>query len=280
MIKRSFVFILAYLLISEFAISQELFVFSEPASNMPSRSVAFRITARYPDSKFNNYFKQRYMPEFMLGLNKNLMMHLSGTFSDYYSLKVRWESIRGYLKYRFLSKDGLHRHFRMAAFLEGSHSRGPFLYEELSLEGDNSGVQGGLIATQLVNKLALSGTFGYTRVFADRGEHTVHQGHSLNMLNYSISTGYLLFPNNYTDYHQTNVNLYLEILGGKCLDQNHYSIDIAPAFQLIFNSTTKINLGAKFQLSGSMTRVGENLYQISAEHTLLNVLGKKRRKSL
>ena len=44
----------------------------------------------------------------------------------------------------------------MAAFAEGSYSRSPFYYGDINLDGDNSGVQAGIIATQLVNKLAVS----------------------------------------------------------------------------------------------------------------------------
>jgi hypothetical protein len=56
----------------------------------------------------------------------------------------------GVWKYRFLSNDGMFSHFRMAAFIEGSLSRNKEMYDELSLEGDQSGIQAGLIATQLV----------------------------------------------------------------------------------------------------------------------------------
>src|SRR5688500_99748 len=83
--------------------AQELYVFSEPASNMPAKSISVKLTARYPDSKYNDFFKQRYMPEVMVGVNKNLMVHLSGTFSDYYTINPAWESVKFYAKYRFLS---------------------------------------------------------------------------------------------------------------------------------------------------------------------------------
>lgn len=256
--------------------AQELYVFSEPASNMPARSMSFKVTGRYPDSKLNNYFKQRYIPEVMIGASKNLMIHISAGLSDYYSAKIRPESIKGYVKYRFLSNDEVHRHFRMAAFAEASYSRNKFLYDEFTLDGDLSGVQFGVIATQLVNKFAASATFSYMQGF---GETTHHQhddsGNELSMFNYSISTGYLLLPRNYTSYKQTNLNLYLELLGSKGTNHKHYYIDLAPAVQLIFNSTTKLNLGARFQLNGNMVRVGERTYQVSLEHTILNVFKKR-----
>lgn len=259
--------------------AQELYVFSEPASNMPARSVSFKLTGRYPNSKLNNYFKQRYVPEVMFGLSKNWMLHIAGGFSDYYSEKVRPESIKGYLKWRFLSQDGVHRHFRMAAFLEISKSRNEFLYDEFTLDGDLSGMQTGIIATQLVNRLAVSGTVSFMRGFAPttthHGSSGSHGSEDLSMLTYSASAGYLLFPKEYVDYRQTNLNLYLEFLGSNGFGHNHYYIDIAPAVQLIFNSTTKLNLGARFQMAGNMTRVGEQTYQVSLEHTILNAFKKR-----
>lgn len=256
--------------------AQELYVFTEPASNMPARSLSFKLTGRYPDSKYNNYFKQRYIPEVMIGINKNWMAHITAGLSDYYSEKIRPESIRGYVKWRFLSNDDVHRHFRMAAFAEGSYSRNRHLYDEFTLDGDLSGVQAGLIATQLVNRLAVSATASYMRGFEKESGHSIHsEGLMLDMFNYSLSAGYLLLPRDYQDYKQTNLNLYLELLGSKGLDGNMYLVDLAPAIQLIFNSTTKVNLGARFELTGNMVRVGERTYQVSIEHTILNAFKKK-----
>lgn len=255
--------------------AQELYVFSEPASNMPARSMSLKLTGRYPDSKKNNYFKQRYNPEVMFGLSKKWMLHIAGSLSDYYSPKIRPESIKAYAKYRFLSNDEVHRHFRMAAFTEFAYSRNDFLYDEFSLDGDLSGMQLGLIATQLVNKFAASVTANYTQGFGEIPPHHKIGGDPRQMFNYSLSGGYLLFPKNYTSYRQTNLNLYLELLGAKSINRGDYYTDLAPAVQLIFNSTTKLNLGARFQLSGNMVRVGERTYLVSMEHTILNVLKKK-----
>src|SRR4051812_45251720 len=82
--------------------SQELFVFSEPASNMPAKTVGLKLTGFYPSA---NTVKQRYKPEAMVGINKNWMVHLSTSFSDYYSSNVRLESGKAYVKYRFFSND-------------------------------------------------------------------------------------------------------------------------------------------------------------------------------
>jgi hypothetical protein len=266
-------------LLSLYASAQELYVFSEPASNMPAKSIALKLTARFPDSKYNNFFKQRYTPEVMFGVNKRIMVHVSGTFSDFYTVNPAWESVKLYGKYRFLSIDDVHRHFRMAAFVDGSYSKSPFLYGDINLEGDNSGIQGGLIATELINKFAISGTAAVTKIFAEKGEHTVHEAHALKAFNYSVSAGYLLFPKDYTDFKQTNLNLYVELIGMKGLDQKHSMIDLAPAAQIIFNSNFKINLGYRFQVKGDMLRVGERSWVVSLERTFLGAL-KRRHKDV
>ncbi len=260
--------------------AQELYVFTEPASNMPASSISAKLTAKYPNSKYNNYFKQRYKPEIMFGITKNLMVHASSTFSDYYSYRLRLESGRLYAKWRFYSKDDIHRHFRLAAFAEGAYSNSPFLYGDINLEGDNSGMHGGLIATQLLNKLAISGTAGVIKVYSKTAQHSGHEGHSLEALNYSLSAGYLLFPKSYTDYKQPNLNLYMEMLGMKGLKQNDFMLDLAPAVQLIVNSNLKINAGYRFQVKGNMLRVGEQSWQLSLERTFLGVLKNKTKRTV
>jgi len=249
--------------------AQELYVFSNPASNIPAKSISTKITARSPISDNNKRFRQRYMPELMFGLNKNLMVNISGTFSDYYSTNLRPESVKAYAKYRFLSKDDVHKHFRMAAFAEVSGTQSPYVYGDMSLNGDVDGIQLGVTATQLWHKFALSGTVGYTNVFGDRNK-LLHPFHSFNAINYTIAGGYLVFPKTYTSYQQTNLNVYLEVMGLKNLDNDGYMIDIAPALQLIFNSKTKVSFGKSFQLKSNMVRVGQNTYQLSVERTIFN----------
>ncbi|MEJ0102101.1 MAG: hypothetical protein WDO19_05865 [Bacteroidota bacterium] len=95
-------------------------------------------------------------------------------------------------------------------------------------------------------------------------------------MNYALSAGYLLFPMNYTDYRQTNMNLYVELLGQQTLDRSTYYWDIAPAIQFIFNSTSKVNIGYRFQVDGNMDRMTKQSVLVSYEWTFLNVLKKRR----
>src|SRR5262245_32270487 len=151
-----------------FAISakgQELFVFTEPASNMPAHSIGLRLKGEYMKPQpWHNLPMHRLMPEVMFGVNKNWMLHTGLSFGDMHTANFSWESIYLYTKYRFLSKDDIHKHFRMAAFAQGTYSRAPFHQDEASLDGDKSGVQFGIIATKLWNKFALSATLGHTQL--------------------------------------------------------------------------------------------------------------------
>lgn len=248
--------------------SQELFIYSEPASNMPSKTIAPKFTGLFSNP---GSFKQRYKPELMFGIDKNWMVHLSSTFSNYYSAATRYESSKLYAKYRFYSDDQVHKHFRIAAFADVAFTRSRYVYDEMSLEGDNSGAQLGVIATKLVNKFALSGTVAYTGLFPKNKVEMHSALNSLNAVNYSLSAGYLLLPKEYVDYNQTNLNVYLEVLGSKSLDNNKRFVDLAPALQLIFNSNTKINFGYRFQVAGNMSRMTERSWLVGFEHTIFNV---------
>jgi hypothetical protein len=258
--------------------AQELYVYSEPASNMPAHSVSAKLSSTLI-TRQNPYnrFMQRYTPEVMLGINKNWMVHAGATFADMHTDNFRWESAYLYGKYRFLSSDDLHSHFRMAVFGEAAYSRSPFHFDELSFQGDKSGVQVGVIATQLWHKLAVSGTVSHLQSLdGSRNDKTLYiPSRIYQAMNYSLSAGYLLLPFEYTDYKQTNLNLYTELLAQQSLDRKAYYVDLAPAVQLIFNSTTKLNLGYRFQLGSDMHRMAKNSWLISVERSFLNALKKK-----
>jgi hypothetical protein len=258
---------------------QELYVYTEPASNMPAHSLSTKPTANFigKNPSAGNRFMQRYTPEVMMGVNKKLMWHLGGSFSDMHSRNFRWESVYTYIKYRFISVDDVHKHFRMAAFGDASYTRSPFEFDEVSLQGDKTGIALGLIATQLINKLAVSATISHTQVLdGSRNDKIVYSPErNYQAMNYSLSAGYLLFPTKYTDYRQTNMNLYVELLGQQTLDRSTHYWDLAPAVQFIFNSTSKANIGYRFQLNGNMERMTEQSLLVSYEWTFLNALKRK-----
>src|ERR1700753_1562674 len=84
------------------AFAQELYVNTEPASNMATHSIGIRLENQ---GYFNPEYKTRTSLEVMLGATKRLMVH--GTFyaSDYYHTGQHFEGGSAYAKYRFLSID-------------------------------------------------------------------------------------------------------------------------------------------------------------------------------
>jgi len=272
--------ILSFLAIFRESGAQELYVFTEPASNMPAHSISAKLTNHFViNDEIYGRVSQRYMPEIMFGFSKKLMVHLATTISNMHTPGFRFESYSLYAKYRFLSKDEIHKHFRMAVFADASHTSAPFHYDEISLMGDKSGVEAGVIVTQLWNKVALSGTLSHTQVFdKSRKSDVIYvPSRDYETLNFSLSGGYLLLPREYTDYKQTNVNLYAELLGQRTLNNARYYIDLAPAIQFIFNSNSKLNIGHRFQLGSDMQRMSTNSWLVSFERTFLNALRRDSR---
>ena len=260
--------------------AQELYPYAEPASNMPSKSISVKMASMFERDLHDNRLMQRHMPELMFGLSKEWMVHAGVNFSNMHQDRLIWEAARTYAKWRFLSVDDVHKHFRMAAFGAATYSRNELDHNEINLmQGDQSGVQAGLVATQLWNKLAVSATGGWNEVLNEkRSSKTYDQIYAFQALNYSLSAGFLLFPVEYKSYDQTNVNLYAELLGYRNMDlsSERYYVDLAPSVQFIFKSTSKLNLGYRFQLAGDITRMAEKSFMISYEYIFLNALKKKK----
>ena len=260
--------------------AQELYPFNDPASNLPAKSISVKLGTMYGKGVHDTRTLQRYMPAIMFGLNKKWMLAGNLGFGNMHEDKFYFESARVYAKYRFLSKDEVHKHFRMAAFATAAYSRNHLDHNELTLWGDQSGVQAGLIATQLWHKFAISGSVSLLEVFDKlRSDKNLPQQYAFESVNYSLSAGYLLFPRTYSDYKQTNLNLYVEMLGGRNLDwkyEKHF-LDIAPSVQLIFNSTGKLNIGYRFEVSSDIYRLMRNSFMVSYEHLFLNALKKKKK---
>ena len=271
-------FIILFFLFSVNKIAgQELYVFTEPASNMPAYSISLKLTDHFvTGNSIYKRFSNRIMPQVMFGISKKIMFHIGGTFGNMHTPDFRYESVNFYAKYRFLSNDEIPQHFRMAAFVDAAATKAPFHYEEITLMGDKSGIEAGLIATQLWNKFALSGTISHTQVIdKSRNNKVIYVPYRMyQALNYSLSGGLLLFPKEYTNYKQTNVNLYTELLAQQTLDSKKHYVDLAPAIQFIFNSNAKFNIGYRFQVSGTMQRMAANSWLVSFERFFLNAFNK------
>jgi hypothetical protein len=247
--------------------AQELYVATEPASNMARHSIGIRIMN---EGTFQTDFKNRTNLEVMFGANKHLMLHANTYFSDFYQTQQHFEGYSFYGKYRFLSIDSVQRHLRGALFTRYSSIKNPLVNDEINLEGDNSGIQSGVVFTQLLHKLALSGSLSYSKAF-DNGTYKLSPGQADKSIGYTFSSGYLIAPKRYTDYKQTNVNLYAEFLGKTNPGKGENLMDFAPALQFIFNSKLRVDLSQRIQLWGNMNRSTKNMYLIRAEYNLFNV---------
>ena len=253
--------------------AQELYVFTEPASNMPTNAVGIRVTN---EGMFEPQFNSRSIAEVMVGLNKNFMFHVQGFLSDMDG-RYRLEGGSLYAKYRLLSIDAMQSHSRAAVYARISMSDRPTYTRDINLEGDNAGWQAGMVFTQLVHKLALSATLGYSKVFEQNNKQITGAHRPDQLLNYSLSSGYLLLPFTYKNYSQPNLNLYFEVLGKTDPSSGNSYVDLAPAVQLILNSKTRIDLGYRFQATGNIAhRYLKNMYLVRVEFNFFNALTKKQ----
>ncbi len=248
--------------------AQELYVNTEPASNMATHSVGVRVENQ---GYFNPVFKNRSTLEIMYGASKSLMIHGSIYQSDYYYNQQHFEGGSAYAKYRFLSVDSIQSHFRGAVFVKAAAINNPLYNQEISLEGDNSGLQSGVVFTKLAHKLAVSASASYLHAFDNSSGNKLPITNANNAVAYTLSTGYLLLPKVYENYNQVNVNLYVELLGKSNIEYNQSYLDAAPAVQFIFNSVFRVDLSYRTALYNNMVRTSNNVYLVRLEYNFFNL---------
>ena len=300
--KKQVLFVYLFIFVNLPSIfSQELFPLNEPASNVPKGVIGIRaIGESYKEVKrFRNQYSLRVMygalPRLTVmatvGVSNhhgidfpaNLITHThdgnqtaytTGEFERGMKYPYRSNGVHLYAKYRFISMDGPHSHFRMAAFAEGAYLKQAHDEAEPNLTGDTKGYGAGLITTCLKNHFAISLTSGFIIPFAHTGLSPDVSGGPMiptkidygRAFPYNLSMGYLLFPQKYKSYDQLNINVYLELLGKAyeaakvqqygnvsvpintpLLAKGNY-IDIAPGVQCIFKSNLRIDLSIKYPL--------------------------------
>jgi hypothetical protein len=269
-------FIFFFLFLNSIIYAQELYVLTEPASNMPSRSIGLRLNNELmPPYKnemrgINNIqYMYRLNPEIMIGINKKWMAHLNVYASNFHHSSFSFEGVETYLKYRFLSLDRVQSHFRMAVYGKAALINNPIQYNDINLQGDNSGLSGGFVMTQLLHKLALSITSGYSRSM-DNLYNSLSPLQPKEALNYSFSAGYLFFPFKYKNFTQPNFNFYLELLGKSNPGTNENYWDLAPALQIILKSRMKLDFAYRRQISGNMLRINTQSFIVKFEYNIFN----------
>ena len=264
-------FLAAAMLFAGAAQSQELFVFTEPASNMAAKSLGIRDMNAFMFEK-DGRLNYHNMPELMWGINKKWMVHVQGFISNRQEGGLKAEGGALYAKYRFLSKDDLQSHFRMAAFGRYSLNNADIHQQEIETMGHNTGYELGLIATQLLHKVAVNSSVSYERALDNKPNYKFPEAESNSATNYTLSAGKLMLPKKYTSFNQTNVNLMVELLGQRLNSNGLSYLDIAPSLQFIIRSQARVDIAWRKQLYSTMDRTAANGVVVKFEYTLFNVL--------
>ncbi len=251
------------------ASGQELFVFTEPASNMPAKSLGIRISNWVMDDQQTSSINYHLIPELMWGVNKKLMIHLEG-FASNRNKHFSAEGGAFYAKYRFLSKDKVYRHFRMAAFGRIAMNNSNIHQDEIETNGHNSGFESGVIATQLLHKQAISATVSYEQATNNTSGNEFPPLQANKAINYALSTGRLILPKDYTDFKQMNLNIMVECLGQYLPENRKMYLDATASIQFIFNSQIRVDIGYKRELYSNMLRTAPNGFMIRIEHLFFN----------
>ena len=262
--------LLIYFQISFKSFAQELFVYTEPASNMPAKSIGIRLMNSFM-GKSDKTINFHTMPEVMVGVNKKLMLHGQSFLSNRNDGLVA-EGGSFYAKYRWLTIEDVHRHFRIASFGRYSFNNSDIHQEEIETVGHNSGYEIGMIATQLIHKYAFNSTVSFEQAQNNTVANKFPTNQSKQAINYTFSAGKLLLPKVYSNYNQTNLNCMIELLGQTLLGNGKSYLDIAPSLQLIFNSVARLDFAYRQQIYSNMLRTAPNGILIKFEYNFFNIL--------
>ena len=250
--------------------AQELFVFTEPASTMATKSFGMRLNNDFWENSGTASVKYLLIPEIMYGVSKNLMVHASVFFSGEDN-HFNMEGGGIYLKYRLYNNDDVQKHFRIALFEKASLNNSGIQQEEINLNGFNSGFETGIIATQLLHKMAFSSGLSLVNALNNEDKKLPLSPKSNTAFNYTLSAGKLVMPKMYKNYNQTNINLMFELLSQFNPGLNKYFIDAAPSIQFIFKSQGRMDIGYRKQLLATLSRVSQSEIFIRLEYNLFNM---------
>lgn len=274
---------------------QELFPHSEPASTVPKGVSGFRFSYNRYKEQSSNRTKEAYHLRYMLGITaKWTVMTTLGISNHHYSkfptdilpyffnhhLRIYpaagfgIEGINVYTKYRFYTLDKYHQHFRVAAFAQGCKSFVAHDAAEPTLMTDNTGYGGGIILTYLYERLGVSVTGGYIHPLVYKQSNIDVRFQSGEAQYIELSTGYRVWPLQYSTYSDLNINVYAEFTwkqyGMARVQQNGETIEFAKyaasnpytymelsagsyidgrfAVQFISNSNSRIDVGVTLDL--------------------------------
>ncbi len=263
------IFFILFLLIHTYIISaQELYINSEPASLIPKGTKVVRLTNSnifLDGSNIMGSISNAFIvtPSLSYGLSKKIMVSGSFQFANKpYEQDMMpnfgFNGFKLYSKQRILTSDKDKYHTRLSSFIKYSYHENKFMKDILDLELQDTGFELGLIGTQLIKKLAISITSGFTRISNidekfTQGTTVKWQKTNVNTFKNSISAGYLLFPRKYKSYRQTNFNIYLEYITNTIITKdfpsryNKFSSTLAPGIQFILLSRSRLDFSYKLR---------------------------------
>ncbi len=252
------------------ASAQELFTYTEPASNMASKSIGIRMSNYLMKENASNRINYHLMPEVMVGVSKAFMVHGTSFLSNR-SNRLVSEGGMLYMKYRFYSIDEVHSHFRLAAVARASINNTDVHQPAIDLIGHNSGYEAGLIATKLIEKVALSAGSSFLYATDNRKNNKfVYGNNNRTAIGYTLSAGKLLLPKAYTSFRQTNVNAMLEFLGQTNLNTGNSFLDAAPSIQFILLSKMRLDFGYRFPIVNKLSRTADTGFLLRFEYNFFN----------
>ncbi len=317
--KTRYILFFLFLLKAGFSFAQELYPNTEAASSIPKGIPGIKLGIEtYQELQI---LRHQYYIRLLYGVTSRLSVYVEtsasnhhndilptnlvnhfhiGTSTIYFAnnknfgidYPYRWGGVYFYSKYRFVSIDREKSHFRMALYANASTTIAAHDEAEPSLDGDNKGYGGGLIATQLMHRLAITFTGGYIHPLP---YHEIRYDYIFSnpifktdltygdAYIYDLAFGYLLYPKEYTGYGQQNYNIYLELLGKSfggakivkddypveaetaTLKKDHY-IDACVGIQTIFNSNTRLDLTASFNIINKSWSHFYPLFRIGIQH--------------
>jgi hypothetical protein len=254
--------------------SQELFVITDPASNVPANSLGVNVMQSLFKEEMKSGYNYHFMPEVAYGLNKNIMFRASAFVSNRNNDLVT-EGGSFYSKYRFYSTDDLNSHFRLAAYGRYSFNNADIHQEQIEISGHNSGFETGIIATKLIKKVAISSSMSFEKALDNNPNYPFPDNIGDNATNYSLSFGKLMYPKKYTNYKQTNINLMVEFVGQTINENGKSYFDVMPAVQFIFNSQARLDFAYRQELISSMIRSAPNGFYFNLYYTFFDLKRKK-----
>ena len=263
------IFFILFLLIHTYILSaQELYINSEPASLIPKGTKVVRLTSSnifLDGTNIMGAIGNAFIvtPSLSYGLSKKIMVSGSFQFANKpYEQDMMpnfgFNGFKLYSKQRILTTDQDKYHTRLSSFIKYSYHENKFMKDNLDLELQDTGFELGLIGTQLIKKLAISITSGFTRISNidekfTQGTTIKWQKTNVNTFKNSISAGYLLFPRKYKSYRQTNFNIYLEYITNTIITKdfpsryNKFLSTLAPGIQFILLSRSRLDFSYKIR---------------------------------